>query len=203
MKFNKKILIIIFTFFTIIGCQSNVKKEKLVSEKRFGFWKSRDSVSTELEVKKFKNWHELIERIDQIVCNDSLPKLTLQNKNSTKIIYFQNPCWNKFGCILIRSNNVIEIHNDSIIKSHTTYPLDSLYNVLKRDIENNGKKTNLCQSPKKLLISISYSDKFENLPRVLDKLTDAYSKITNKTNIKIWLKTKVVIIPPPADLYQN
>ena len=186
MKFNKKILIIIFTFFTIIGCQNNVKKEKLVSEKRFGFWKSRDSVSTELEVKKFKNWHELIERIDQIVCNDSLPKLTLQNKNSTKIIYFQNPCWNKFGCILIRSNNVIEIHNDSIIKSHTTYPLDSLYNVLKRDIENNGKKTNLCQSPKKLLISISYSDKFENLPRVLDKLTDAYSKITTKP---LWTKS--------------
>jgi hypothetical protein len=198
MKFNTKISILILTFLALIGCQDNAKKEKKLLKEQYGIWKSEtDSIAVELELKKFENWKELIERTEKIVCNDSLPKLTLKSENLIKTVYFRNPCWKNFACILIKEKNVIEIHNDSVIKSNKFYPLDSLENVLKRDIENNGKNPNLCDNPKKLLIEISYDDKFENLLKTLDKLTNTYNKITNRTNINIWLNNKIEILPPP------
>lgn len=198
MEFNTKIAILILTFLVLIGCQGNAKKEKKILKEQYGISKSEtDSIAVEIEIKKYQNWKELIERTEKIVCNDSLPKLTLKNENLIKTVYFRNPCWKNFSCILIKEKNVIEIHNDSVIKSNKFYPLDSLENVLKRDIENNGKNPSLCDNPKKLLIEISYDDDFENLLKTLGKLTNIYKKITNKTNINIWLNNKIEIIPPP------
>lgn len=201
MKFNTKIAIITLTFLALIGCQSNAKKEKKLPEEQYGIWKlETDSIAVELKLKKYQNWKELIERTEKIVCNDSLPKLTLKNENLIKTVYFRNPCWKNFGCILIKEKNVIEIHNDSVIKSNKFYILDSLENILKRDIENNGKNPSLCDNPKKLLIKITYDDKFGNLLKTLDKLTSTYNKVTTKTNINIWLNNKIEFIPPPPNI---
>lgn len=200
MKITIKISILILTILILVSCNNNTKKEKLISEKRFGFWKSKnDSVSVELELSKYKNWKDIVKHIEKIVCNDSFPKLTLKNSQLIKTVYFRNPCWKNFGCLYIRKKNVIEICNDSVIKLNKSYSLDSLENILKRNIENKGKNPSLCENPKKLLINISYDNKFDNLPKTLDRLTDAYNKITNKTDITIWLNYKhnMEVIPPP------
>jgi hypothetical protein len=56
----------------------------------------------------------------------------------------------------------------------------------------------LSDTPEKLLIYISYNKNgFENLPETLDKLTQAYEIITNKTDINIWLYEKLDTPPPP------
>ena len=127
---------------TIVGCKNYEKKENLLVQKEFGkLRKDNDSLSVELNYKKFNNWIELIERVETISCNDSVPKITLKSENILRTIYFQNPCWKNFGCILLKEKNVIEIHNDKISKnSGELYSLDSLKNILKRDFENNGKK---------------------------------------------------------------
>ncbi|GGG97413.1 hypothetical protein GCM10011416_14260 [Polaribacter pacificus] len=206
---NIKETYLILLILTIFGCQNYEKKENLLVQKEFGkFRKDSDSLSVELNLKKFNNWNELIERAERISCNDSVPKITLKTEKTSKTIYFQNPCWEKFACILIKEKNVIEIHNNKISKnSGELYTLDSLKNILKRDFENNGKNPSLSDNPEKLLIQISYDkNEFKNFEKTLEKLIETYEEIAKKRNINIWLNEKIEIIPltkppPPIPLY--
>tara|TARA_R110001583_G_scaffold190587_1_gene354953 strand:+ start:346 stop:978 length:633 start_codon:yes stop_codon:yes gene_type:complete len=200
MGTNIKISFLILLILTIIGCNNSDKKEKQLVKIEFGNLDSAsDSLGVELKLNQFKNWRDLLERTERIACNDSLPKITVKSDNKIKTIYLRNPCWEDFGCILIRQRNVIEIHNDTINKSDMNfYPLDSLQNVIKRDIENNGENPELCDNPEKLLFYVSYDkNQMGNLPKTLDKLTESYNRITNKTDIKIWLNEKIYFVPPP------
>jgi hypothetical protein len=123
----------------------------------------------------------------------------LKTDKELKTIYFRNPCWEDFGCILIRQKNVIEIHNDTINKSDEKfYSLDSLESVIKRDFENNGKNPKLSDNPEKLLFYVSYNNlESKKLLKTLNKLTEVYERVTNRTDIKIWLNEKIYFIPPP------
>ena len=111
----------------------------------------------------------------------------------------RNPCWEGLACILIKQKNVIEIHNDTINKANENfYPLDSLPQILKRDLENNGKNPKLSDNPEKLLIYISYDKNgIEKLPNTLNKLTASFEQVTNRKDLKIWLNEKIDIPPPP------
>ena len=186
---------------TINGCQNFDKTEEQLVQKEFGKWKTEnDSLGVELDINRFNKWEDLIEQTEKIVCNDSLVKITLTTYKELKTIYFRNPCWEDFGCILIKQKNVIEIHHGTINKNDENFfPLDSLESVIKRDIENNGKNLNLSDNPEKLLIYISFDNEnvFLELPKTLIKLTEAYERITNKTDIEIWLNEKIYLIPPP------
>jgi hypothetical protein len=203
MGTNIKISFLILLILTIIGCSKSDKKEKQLIKIEFGNLDSKnDSLGVELELNRFKNWKELIDRTERISCNDSLPKITIKSGNIIKTIYFQNPCWKDVGCILIKQRNVIEIHNDTINKSDMNfYPLDSLQGVIKRDIENNGKDPDLCDNPEKLLFFVTFDNyQIEHLSKTLDILTESYSRITNKTDIIIWLNDKIPPPPPPKEL---
>jgi hypothetical protein len=191
---------LILLVLTIVGCQNYEKRENLLVQKEFGKWrKDNDSLSVELNLKKYNSWKELIERAERISCNDSVPKITLKTEKILKTIYFQNPCWENFGCILIKQKNVIEIHNNKISKNFgELYPLDSLESILKRDYENNGKNPSLNDNPEKLLIQISYDKNgFKNFEKTLIRLTETYERISKKTNINIWLNEKLEIPKPP------
>ena len=191
---------LILLVLTIVGCQNYEKKENLLVQKEFGKWrKDYDSLSVELNLKEFNNWKELIEQAERISCNDSVPKITFITEKILKTIYFQNPCWENFGCILIKEKNVIEIHNNKISKNFgELYPLDSLESILKRDYENNGKNPSLNDNPEKLLIKISYDKNgFKNFEQTLIRLTETYERISKKTNINIWLNEKLEIPKPP------
>ena len=186
----------------VLNCQNlerTEKKQQLVLID-YGRWKTQnDTLGVELNLNEFKDFSELLNRTEEVVCNDSLPKLTIRNDQRIKTIYFHNPCWENYGCILIKQKNVIEIHNDSIFKSwELSYPMDSLETVLRKDIENHGKNPELADNPRKLLIYVSYDsllpDKFNE---TLDRLTDIYSKVTDGTNINIWLNERIDLIPPP------
>ena len=51
----------------IVGCKNYEKKENQLVQKEFGKWrKDNDSLSVELNHKKFNNWIELIERAETI-----------------------------------------------------------------------------------------------------------------------------------------
>jgi len=200
MKTNFVISFLFLLILTTIGCDNTVKKERELVETEFGKkYTENKSISVELALEDFKDWRSLLARTQRIACNDSLPKITLKTDTELKTVYFHNPCWERFACILIKEKNTIKVHNDSIGKFYEDlYPLDSLFPILIRDLENNGKDQSLSDSPDKLLIYISYDKNgFENLPETLDKLTRAYELISNKTDISIWLDQKVDIAPPP------
>ncbi|MFD0991058.1 hypothetical protein ACFQ1R_13195 [Mariniflexile jejuense] len=200
MRTYIKISSLILLILTIIGCHKLDKKDKQLVQKEFGIDKTENNnLGVELELNQFDKWKDLLNRTDKIACNDSLPKITLKTNKEIKTIYFHNPCWENFLCILIKEKNTIKIHNDSIGKYHDElYSLDSLTSILRRDLENNGKNPMLSERPDKLLIYITYTKNgFENLPKTLDKLTKAYELITNKTDINIYLDEKFDIPPPP------
>ena len=184
----------------MIGCDNTVKKERQLVETEYGKkYTENKSISVELALEDFEDWRSLLRRTHRIACNDSLPKITLKTDAEIKTVYLHNPCWEGIGCLLIKEKNTIKIHNDSIGKFYEDlYPLDSLFPILKRDLENNGKDQSLSDSPDQLLIYVSYDKNgFENLPETLDKLTGAYKLISNNTDINIWLDQKVDIVPPP------
>tara|TARA_R110001632_G_scaffold45215_3_gene114861 strand:+ start:948 stop:1580 length:633 start_codon:yes stop_codon:yes gene_type:complete len=205
MKNTLKISFTIFLILLINGCGEVEKKEQepieiAIVQREFGKWKTEtDSLGVELNTNKFNNWSDLVKRAGKIVCNDSIPKITLKINNETKTIYFHNPCWEDNSYKIIKSKNVIEIHNDTIFKHKKgAFPLDSLESVLKMDIANNGINPMLSENSKKLVISISYDKKneFNKLLENLDKLTEQYYGITNNADIKIWLTDKEFLKPP-------
>jgi len=190
-----KILYIIFTSLILFNCSSNND----FSVQEFGFIKHlEENLSVEINLDNYKSMQDLSDRASQITCNDSISKIKITKSKIQKTLYFYNPCYEGIGCILIKSKNIIEISNDTIFKNWKTFPLDSLENILKKDYFNNGKNSELSDAPNRLLIKISShpyrSDKLKN---TIDKLTDIYLKISDTTDIKIWLRQKLKPLPPP------
>jgi len=207
MENKFKISFVIILILAIIGCQNIDKKEKESVQKeialiqmKFGKGKTQnESRGVELNTKKFTNWNDVVERAGNIVCNDSIPKITLTTNNEIKTIYFSNSCLEEGAIRLIKLKNVIGIYNNKISKNNENdIPLDRLESILKKDIENNGEKSELSESPEKLIICIQFDGKneFENLPNILKQLTATYYRITNKTDLKILLVDENYFSPP-------
>jgi len=195
-----KISFLILLILTCFNCHNSERKTIEKIEKNFGLFENEnDSIAVELKLTEFKNWNDILKRTEQIVCNDSLPKITIENDSTIKRVYFRNPCWENFACILIKQKNVIEIHNDTINKlDENFYPLDSLTKILKRDLENNGKNPRLSDNPEKLLIYLSYDQNgIKKLPKTLDKLIKSFELVTDRKDLKVWLNEKINIPPPP------
>ncbi len=185
---------------TVFSCQNAEQKSIQFIEKEYGIFENENnSIGVELKLNEFDNWKDLLERTERIACSDSLPKLILKSATNIKTVYFRNPCWENYGCILIKHKNTIQIHNDTISKSDRFhYPLDSLATVLKKDFENNGKIPSWSASPEKLMIFISYDNgQMENFPKTLRSVVHEYEKLTDNVVLKIWLNEKLNIPPPP------
>lgn len=200
MVTNIKISSLIILILSILSCQNTEQKTVKIVETNFGLYKNEnDSIAVELKLKEFNDWKKLLERTEQIVCNDSLPKITFDNDSIIKRVYLRNPCWEGIGCILIKQKNTIQIHNDTISKSDRFfYPLDSLASVLKKDFENNGKIPSWSVNPEKLMVFISYdNNKMERFPKTLERVVNEYEKLTDTIVLKIWLNEKFDIPPPP------
>ena len=203
---NIKISSLIILIFSILSCQNTEQKTVKIIETDYGLYKNEnDSIAVELKLKEFNDWQKLLERTEQIACNDSLPKITFDNDSIIKRVYLRNPCWEGIGCILIKQKNIIQIHNDTISKSDRFfYPLDSLASVLKKDFENNGQIPSWSVSPEKLIIFISYDNsKTERFPKTLERVINEYEKLTDSIVLKIWLNEKFDIPtqpPPPKEI---
>lgn len=81
---------------------------------------------------------------------------------------------------MIKSKNLLGISNDSIFKFKSSYPIDSLCNVLKKDMQNYGYDSKYSDSPKDLFIVIN--DSINKLKSPLVKLFKCYNVITSEIN---------------------
>lgn len=124
MENKFKISFAVILILAIIGCQNIDKKEKESVQKEtaliqmeFGKLETQNnSLGIELNVNNFKNWSDLDNRTEKIVCNDSLPKITLTTDNEIKTIYFRNTCLKQDPARIIKTKNVIGIYNNTISK---------------------------------------------------------------------------------------
>lgn len=189
MRTNSILPLLFLLIITIEGCKERLNEEKEVILKEYGKSEFIDEINiVQLDLKKFKNFKQLLDRTEEIACSGGVPQITVEGENHLKAINLHNPCWENYACILIYENNTFRLHNDSIYKAGEVYPIDKLDFVLRKDIENNGEDSKYSDSPKKLLFLISYDNNgMETLPNTLNVLTESYEMITKTADIVIWL----------------
>ncbi len=202
-----KVLYLLILFFTVMGCQKTPNNKEMPREKMiFGKWETLDeNLDVNIDYSNLSTWNELLEAANTIACNDSVPKIRLSNEKTIKDTYFLNDCREKGIVSCLMQRDIISIHNDTVSKyDEFFYPLDSLESVLKREIYYDGTNPKFNTNPDYLIINISYDEKsgFKSLPNTLNRLTETYYRITNKTDINIKLGEKAMYpVPPPPPPY--
>ena len=82
---------------TCFGCHNAERKPVEKIEKNFGlFTNENDSIAVELKLTEFKIGITYSNGAEQIVCNDSLPKITIENDSVIKKGLFQKSLLGEF-----------------------------------------------------------------------------------------------------------
>lgn len=150
-----------------------------------------------VEPRNYLSFGELVNRVEQIACNDSIPTIIIKNGKYQKLLGLANPCWGKFACLLIKQRNVLKIKDEKIIRSNEI-SLDSLEVYIKKHYENNGKDLRFSELPSRAMISINYSDRnMSNLKSILNEILTEYEKLNLEEPLIISLDRN---IPPPPPL---
>ena len=94
--------------------------------------------------------------------------------------------------------NILSVSKDSIFKTTEFYAIYSLESYLKKDLLNNSKEfMEFADSPEKL--SVSITEKLENLEPLLMKIFKLYNKIEKETKdslqLNIEFNTRMEILP--------
>lgn len=151
-----------------------------------------------IDLKEYYDFQTFYSILEEKVCNQVKPVVNLSTPAGRKSIFLQNICWKKYGCILIRHRNVLQIENDSIYKGNKSYSLDSLKYILVNDFTNPNKDPRFCQSPKKFLISLTFDNEcMYMIPEVLDRITDIYDELEIEANLNICFQNRRIFPPPP------
>ncbi|HKK66694.1 MAG TPA: hypothetical protein VJ946_00735 [Bacteroidales bacterium] len=193
--------VLIFAFYACNQTQPDRHYEP-IKLKVFGKDSSKnDSLSTFVNLYHFTKMDSLFKRIEDIVCKDSIPKILINSKRNEKIIYPINKCYRGMDISIRPPHNHIYIYDDTIVKYFVdTYPIDSLENVMQKDIENMGKNPDWCDHPVKLYTL--FGDKHYNpnkLENKLNKACNIYEKLTNRRDIKIYITLPPLPPPPPPE----
>lgn len=195
--------LIIILLIVIAGCQNKKQQDK--SNNLVGKVESNIEDNTvALELAEFDNYPNLLKRVDEIVCNDSIPVVKIRINDTAYIHKVSTPCWDKIGVILIKQKNVLIVHDDSIEKIFTNpwmckkFELSKLGFLLEKDISNNGENENWSESPAKHILSISVSDDSVNkLQPIFLELSRTYERNFINSDIRIWLTDYVPYFEPP------
>ena len=187
----------------IAGCKNEKQQDKSTNLVEKVESNNEDNTVT-LQFTEFDNYPSLLKRVDEIVCNYSVPVVKIKINDTAYIHKVSTPCWDRIGDILIKQKNVLNVHDDSIEKRFTNpwmckkFELSKLGFVLEKDISNNGISENWSESPAKHILSISVSDDSVNkLQPIFLELSRAYERNFTNSDIRIWLTDYVPYFEPP------
>ena len=164
-------LIILFSVLTaayLSSCQKG-KSEK------FGFIDdfSEQRVSI-IDLNTYERFSDLVVRIEQLSCQDSIPAIEIQTKQTRKLVAFHSQCWEEVGCTLIKRRNKLKIINDSI-QIDRRITLDSIDTYLKSHYLNDNDSYLFSENPRKAMVSVQYkNDSIGKLENLIDRITDSY-----------------------------
>ncbi len=197
-KYLITILLIVIT-----GCKNEKQQDKSNNLVEKLEPNNEDNTVT-LQFTEYDNYLSFLKRVDEIVCNDSVPVVKIRINDTEYIHKFSTPCWDRIGDILIKQKNVLIVHDDSIEKRFTNpwmckkFELSTLGFILEKDMSNNGKNENWSESPAKHILSISVSDDSINkLQPIFLELSRAYERNFINSDIRIWLTDYVPYFEPP------
>ena len=172
--------ILIILFFS--ACSHQEKKENI--EKKNFFYPRKEKFKTTKNLRNIlldsiDNYSELLKKMDQIACNDSVPTISFSTKEENYKIISWYVCSNDVaGFHTLRSR--IFLQNDSIYTNDKIkHPIDSLNLILKKHLFNKGRNFYYSDSPEKAGIEIYHNSNTDpkviknqliNLSREFDKL---------------------------------
>lgn len=184
------LLAVIFPF----GCKLITKKPDV---RFYGPPNSKVEKFAFVELARFVNYDSLCNRVDSIVCHDSIPVIEMIEEDTFKYLRLINRCPIKRGFGDFKSRNVLEIWDDQCDHG-STISMDSLAFLLYQFIINPDDRADFAESPKKALIFMSFQEKgIIGLTSFLERFTKA-SELAGVTNYLIVdLKRKRFRPPPP------
>jgi len=163
--------------------------------------KANQSNIVKLELTNYNTFNELVDRIEQISCNDRVPTISIKNDNEETLLGLANPCWEGVACIHIKKRNVLKI-KDEKIRMTNEVTIDSLEIYMARHYSNNGEFPQFSESPNKALISITYEQKeMKNLKIILINILNNYSMLDLDLPLIVSLD-KQIPPPPPTPLLE-
>jgi len=196
MKSAVELITIIIATIFMLSCST--KPEIQVQTYGVITEKNKDIIVT-IDPNNYVSFDQLINRVEQIVCNDSIPTISVYNKNVEKQIGLANPCWEGVGCILIRRRNVLKIQDEKI-KINETVELDSLGEYISKHYNNYGKSHFLSENPRKARISITYKDlPISGLKTLTKKIIEFYEIQKIETPLILTLDRLIPPPPPPKN----
>ncbi len=187
LKFAKYLIIILF----LASC---VTQETEI--KNYGFPKNgNESLNKPLELSEFKNYGKLIDRINGIVCNDSVPKIVIKGKNLIRNIYPIEHCepmiFDPDGkhYVTFRKGKPFEWQTITEILT------DSLSSKLNKDFAyyRNSEK------PESYLIIIESErdEKVNGIEKFITNITKEYDKLGTDLELNFAFWEVVPHLPPP------
>lgn len=178
---------IILTIAALISCHRSDVKMK--SAKIYGcpYDSSRMVV---FDVSREKTFNELYCKVEQTVCNDSLPALSLLNGgHRPTIISLVNLCRENYGCILIKRRNEFKIVDDSL-EFEKKYPMDSLEVLMKRHYGNGGKSPYHAEDAASVILTIEYKKRAViHLNDLLKRVLAAWEKMEGSECLNLCLES--------------
>ena len=152
---------------------------------------SNQNLAVILKPELFDSFIEMLRRVEEIACHDSIPAIRIKGNRDDKIIGLHNRCMDGVLCIL---RDVLRIQDDLIMASQPE-PLDSLSSYIYQHYYNPNKTAYFSDSPFYASISISYDQHdLSNLPLLLDLLIDHHDALELDVPIKVYLDA---VTPPP------
>jgi hypothetical protein len=194
-----KIILLSILILTLSTCQNPEDHSTRIIIKEYGTEnQSKFRVSKELNLTKFKDWKNLVDRMNQVVCNDSIPTITFKYDSIWKKVYFVNSCPEIQGCS--RDYGSVEILNDSF-KSYQddVYHLDSLPSILIKVYD----KFKFVGSRGPMYYVCFEKNGLEKLPDIINLLTCTLENISDTRFLSIKLEkswsSQKKVLPPPLE----
>ena len=151
-----------------------------------------------LRIHEFKDYEQFVDRIREISCNDSIPKIIIEKKGEIRNIYPLEHCepiifdpkekhYVTFrGGKAYRASTIIEIDSDSLGSKLTE---DFAY----------YRNSNESEKPESYLVIVESmpSDKMDGIENFLVDLTCEFDNLNTKLNLNISFWEVVPYTPPP------
>ena len=198
---NMRLLINVFTIvastFILVGCsaksETKIKTYGIITE-----YNNNEIVLINLD--NYNSFNQLVDRIERVVCDDSIPTISVYDKYSEKWIGLANSCSEDFACILIKRRNVLKIQDEKI-EMNKTVALDSLEKYISKHYTNNGKSNLFSENPEKAKISVSYEDlPLSGLKMLLNEIIASYENQNLETTLILTLDKLTPLPPPPQNI---
>ena len=181
------VLVLLFT-----SCEEGKKTIKnygyLISESK--------NLNVTLRLSEFKNFGLFTDRISEIICNDSIPKVVVENKNLIKNIYPVDDC--NPAPFNPKSKHYITFRSGTAYRYRSENEIDSLDYILKNNFAY-YQTSNKSENPDVYfaIIESERSEKTNGIENLLLNLTNEFDELDTKLNLNIAFWNIPPLPPPP------